>query len=221
MITKPSYALIADDDEFFRMALGAILTGQLGFDATLEASSLPEALSLLQTHDDIGMALFDLKMPGMLCVESLAAVRDCAPLVPLVIVSGSTERADILSALDLGVHGFISKVAGAAELCRALRLVMGGNVFVPATLAYARSSTPAPPQAPFIGMAMTTHLTQRQQEVLRLLGMGQTNKQIARELGLGAGTVKGHVAAILRALDLSNRAAAAAYAARQPGMIAT
>jgi len=216
MISSPRRrALIADDDAFFRIALGALLTSQLGFTEVLDAGSLDDALELLGNHPDIGLALFDLSMPGIKEAGNLSAVRECSGHVTLVVVSGSTARHDILSALGAGVHGYIPKALGPADLVKALQLVLGGQIYVPACLAEAPvqpvSSADAHPEDDHDALSS---LTKRQYEVLRAIVDGKQNKTIARELDLGEGTVKMHVAALLRSLRVSNRAAAAAFGAR-------
>lgn len=216
MTMTRSCALIADDDAFFRIALAAILTRQFNFETVLEAGSLDDALELLGTRQDIALALFDLSMPGMKQAESLAAVRECADNVTLAVVSGSVSRQDILAALGAGVHGYIPKALGPAELVRALEVVLAGQIYVPPMLAKASASEPSAVPAPAEpGADAMSRLTPRQREVLQALISGRSNKEIARQLGLGEGTVKIHVAALLRTLQLPNRAAAAAFGARQ------
>jgi DNA-binding NarL/FixJ family response regulator len=218
MTMTHSCALIADDDAFFRIALAAILTRHLGFKTVLEAGSLDDALELLGTRPDISLALFDLSMPGMKQAESLAAVRECAESVTLAVVSGSVSRQDILAALGAGVHGYIPKALGPAELVRALEVVLAGQIYVPPMLAKAPASEPlAVPGSAEPATDAMARLTSRQREVLQSLISGRSNKEIARQLGLGEGTVKIHVAALLRTLQLPNRAAAAAFGARQAG----
>lgn len=209
-------ALIADDDAFFRIALGALLTRQLGFSTILEAGSLDDALELLGTRPEISLALFDLSMPGMKQAASLAAVRECAEHVTLAVVSGSSARQDILGALGAGVHGYIPKALGPAELVKALETVLSGQIYVPPILAQAGSAEAVVPASADRAQDGLARLTQRQREVLQALIAGRSNKEIARQLGLGEGTVKIHVAALLRTLQLPNRAAAAAFGARLP-----
>jgi DNA-binding NarL/FixJ family response regulator len=217
MVQPSACALIADDDAFFRIALGALLTRQLGFTTILEAGSLDDALDLLGTRPEISLALFDLSMPGMKQAASLAAVRECAEHVTLAVVSGSSARHDILAALGAGVHGYIPKALGPAELVKALETVLAGQIFVPPVLAQAGTvETISPPASPDRAQDALVRLTQRQREVLQALVAGRSNKEIARQLGLGEGTVKIHVAALLRTLQLPNRAAAAAFGARLP-----
>lgn len=208
-------ALIADDDAFFRIALGALLTRQLGFMTVLEAGSLDDALELLGTRPEISLALFDLSMPGMRQVSSLAAVRECARHVTLAVVSGSSARQDILGALATGVHGYLPKALGPADLVKALEQVLSGQIYVPPIMAqmsaHESSKADTIDDAP---QEMLLRLTPRQRQTLDALVEGRSNKEIARQLDLGEGTVKIHVAALLRTLKLPNRAAAAAFGAR-------
>jgi DNA-binding NarL/FixJ family response regulator len=217
-----SCALVADDDEFFRIAISTLLKGEFGFEHVFEAAAYGEAAHLLATHDDIGLVLLELDLPGMQRFTSVAKIRALAPKVTLVVVSGSVARADILGALDLGAHGYIPKVTGPAELCRALRKIFAGDIYVPPSLQTVLTRQVQGPALAECDAAepAKVHLTKRQCEVLRYLGKGSSNKEIARELGMGAGTVKIHVAAVLRALNLPNRSAVAAYAARQPDQAA-
>ena len=128
-------AVIADDDAFFLMALRTILTATLGFTEVVETASLDEATEVLSERNDISLALFDLQMPGMSSAASLAAVRECFPKLRVAIVSGSQRRSDILAALEAGVHGYVPKSLGPAELSRALQLVVDGTVYVPPLIA--------------------------------------------------------------------------------------
>jgi DNA-binding NarL/FixJ family response regulator len=216
-------ALVADDDAFFRLALGTILRRQFGCRTVLEAGSLDEALEHLGTDPGIGLALFDLAMPGMRRAASLAAVRECHPEVRVAVVSGSQDRADILQALAAGVHGYVPKSLGPQDLASALGRILDGDVYVPRSLADGPGPRvglldglippEAPPPAVATEAASLAQLTPRQRDVLGLLVEGRSNKEIARQLGLGAGTVKIHVAALLRAFGARNRAGVAAAGA--------
>ena len=204
-------ALIADDDEFFRMALRVILTDKLGYTKVVEASSLDDAVDLLSERSDISLALFDLSMPGMESAASLRAVRECFHDLRIAVVSGSQRRRDILLALASGVHGYVPKSAGAASIAHALRMVTDGVIYVPPSVAeidgtgeeVEASGKDAP-------RATSDALTPRQREVLELLVQGKSNKEIARTLSLGEGTVKVHMSALFRSLGTNSRSAAAA-----------
>lgn len=217
--SMPLIGLIADDDEFFRLALSGIITSQLGFSRSIETGSFDEAMEQLGSNPEINLALFDLAMPGMTSAANLLAVRECAPHTKLIVVSGSAERRDILLSLEAGVHGYIPKTLGPAELARALQSVMAGAMFVPPSLAEiprrAKLEKPiflrhaADPE-----QALMQFLTARQRDVLKLLVEGCANKDIARKLQLGEGTVKIHMASLFRSLKVQNRSAAAAVGAR-------
>jgi DNA-binding NarL/FixJ family response regulator len=214
--------LIADDDEYFRLALAALLRGPLGISKVEETGSLDEALGrLAEAPGGISLALFDLAMPGMEGPGTLSAVRECYPDVRVAVVSASQSRRDVLTSLETGVHGYIPKGFGPLELVRALKIIISGDIFVPAFLAdmpvgggHQRSGAPRN-QAVDHGEANenVAAMSPRQRQVLALLVKGYSNKQIASELSLGEGTVKVHVAALLRNLGVANRAGAAAAGA--------
>jgi DNA-binding NarL/FixJ family response regulator len=207
-------ALVADDDEFFRMALRGILQSRFGFGEVIETGSLDEAIEHLGRREDVTLALFDLAMPGMKGAGNLRAVREVRPTTLTAIVSGSKRRRDILQALEAGGHGYIPKSFGVAELGQALELILKGLIYVPPLLAEI-SDEPVPPPAQVTGEApQSGSFTPRQTEVLELIVQGKSNKEIARALNLGEGTVKIHVAALFRNLGVSSRSAAAAIGAR-------
>lgn len=218
-MTLRAHALVADDDEFFRMALNGMLSQQLGFSRVTEVGSFDDAMEHLGNDPSLSLALFDLSMPGMKSPANLSAVRECAPMNKLIVVSGSTSRRDIILSLDAGVHGYVPKTLGPVELSRALECVLGGAIFVPPSLA----DVTGEPMAVFAvpgypkgkpDPVLIKSLTARQLDVLKLLVRGLANKEIAKALGLGEGTVKIHVAALFRCLNVQNRSAAAAVGAR-------
>ncbi len=210
--------LIADDDEFFRMALRTILLKTVGVAEVIETSSLDEAVERLAESDIVSLALFDLAMPGMASAASLRAVRECFPQVQVAVVSASRRRSDILLALEAGAHGYIPKSLGVAELAVAVQTVRAGTIYVPASLADL-SGTEGEPNRPLVSAATSQpdpdlSLTTRQRQVLEQMVQGLSNKEIARALKLGEGTVKVHVTAIFRSLGVTSRAAAVATATR-------
>jgi DNA-binding NarL/FixJ family response regulator len=138
--------------------------------------------------------------------------------VPVVVLSASDQREDIVRAIDLGAMGYIPKSASNLVMLQALRLVLSGGVYLPSIALGLRETSTAEPVRAADGASRTTPrelgLTTRQAQVLALILQGKPNKVICRELGLAEGTVKIHVAAILRALNVSTRTQAVIEASR-------
>lgn len=188
--------LIADDHPLVRDALARTVREMEPDVQTVEVGDL-EALILAASTEPADLAIVDLNMPGMGGMEGLGRLREAAPTLPVVVASGQEDPATIRAALAAGALGFIPKSERPEVLRGALGLVRAGGVYVPARML---DAPPAPAPTPKAG-----DLTPRQVDVLRRLMRGEPNKQIARELGLTEGTVKIHIAAILRALQARNR----------------
>jgi DNA-binding NarL/FixJ family response regulator len=189
--------LICDDHALFREGLELVLA-QLEPGARLE--SVPDAeAALARVADDsnLDLVLLDIALPGLSGLAALETLRRDYPAVPVVILSASESPADARAALERGASGFIPKSTRGSVLLAAVRLVLGGGVYVPPLL------LGAPPAAPGHG------LTGRQLEVLRLIARGLTNAEIARALGISGATVKNHLERIYAALGASNRTEAA------------
>ena len=172
------------------------------------------------------LILLDPCVPDGEAFQLMAELRSLQPDVPVVLVSPSVRKADVLHALDQGAVGFIPADSGREALAEAVRQIAGGGVYVPPSILRANgerseagpasidfgwdghwNDAPRPALGPERSPA-SFGLTPRQTDVLFLLLQGQTNKQIARELKLSVETVKEHVAAVLRALNVNSRAQA-------------
>ena len=209
-------ALVADGHELFRAALAEFLRREFNFRLVIETSSLDEAIEHLGKTPDIALATIDLRMPGMAGAASLHGIRQVYPDLKLAVVTCSERREDVLLALDAGANGFIPKAFGTAELGSALRLILEGQIFVPASLATSQASGVAArkPVAPPAPEPKLNGLSPRQKNVLDLMALGKSNKEIARDLHLAEGTVKVHVNALYRALGAHNRVSAVAAMSR-------
>jgi DNA-binding NarL/FixJ family response regulator len=230
-------AIISDNDEFFRVALRSLLLERNGFAEVIETASFEEAVDMLENMGAVDVGLFDLKMVGMENWGDLSALRGEFPEMLLIIVTASRQREDILRALEIGAHGFISKGLGASELSRAVAQICNGQVYVPPFLPESvfeappvateimtpevhvapqeGTQTPAPPTAPAPIPANAPHLlhcSPRQREVIDLLIAGHSNKGMARTLNLSEGTIKFHMSAVLRLLGANSRVEAATRA---------
>jgi DNA-binding NarL/FixJ family response regulator len=209
--------LIADDHELFRDGLRHVLD-QLGSPLSIvEASDFPQAVTIVEQERDIDIVLLDLSMPGMTWNDGLARLKEALPEnVPIIILSASDDRRHVLQAVNLGAAGFIPKTSSSRVMLSALKLVLSGGVYLPPAL-LEQASQGGLDGGPMASESAVSFLTPRQREVLTLLGQGKSNKEIARVLQLAEGTVKLHVTAILKALNVNNRTRAV-VAASQLGL---
>lgn len=198
--------LLADDHDLFRAGLSMVLS-ELGADTLLiQAASLTDAIQCAQNQPDLDLALLDLNMPAMNGTTGLQQFRTKFPEVPVVIVSGSDDLMDVQQVLSTGAAGFIHKSTSPSIMLSALRLVLAGGVYVPPhAMRHAPVKAATSAAAGHHAKGWEGRLTARQTEVLRLLALGKPNKVIARELDLSEGTVKIHLSAIFRVLDVNNR----------------
>jgi DNA-binding NarL/FixJ family response regulator len=193
--------LVIDDHPLIQEALKHVL---VGLDPTLEliqAQDASEAHAALSREPDTDLILLDLALPGCDGFELLADLRREWPGMPILVLSATHDRATVEHALDLGAMGFIPKTANTRVLVDALRLVLAGGVYVPAESSHANGGIRARP----VTRPEQLGLTLRQADVLKLLVQGKPNKLICRDLQLSEGTVKVHVSAILRALNVRTR----------------
>jgi DNA-binding NarL/FixJ family response regulator len=193
--------LVVDDHVLIREALRGLFR-ELRPEATvLEAPDAARTLQQLAEQPDIALVLLDLSLPDRDGLALLAEVHGRHPDIPVVVLSGFADRANVVRALDHGALGFIPKSAGREVMTSALSLVFSGGVYIPPEIL-----GPATPNA---GRAKATPgdlgLTERQVDVLALMMQGKSNKAICRRLDLAEPTVKNHVTAILKALGVSNR----------------
>jgi len=183
--------LSVEDHELFRDGLRYALASLPDAPELVEAHTGAEALMRLERDSEIGLALIDLGLPDQDGLDLLRTARARYPTVAVAVVSGSERRADARAALAAGAVGYVPKAAGRAVILSALRLMLAGGVYVPPFLVAAEEEP--------------TLLSPRQREVAALMVKGLTNQEIGEVLGIGGGTVKSHVAAILRLLEVANR----------------
>jgi DNA-binding NarL/FixJ family response regulator len=222
--------LIADDHRLIVEGVKLKL-GELGpnteFVIAMDMAELREALHAPEASS-LSLAMIDLAMPGVRGSEHLAEVVERLPDVPVIVLSGSEDPSLMKSLLAMGVQGFIPKAYSPDVMLSAVRLVLSGGVYVPPLLLQERvdgavpppaaAATAAPPSPDSLEERLRKLLTERQIDVLRLLSQGKPNKLIARDLGISEGTVKIHLAAIFRALNVRNRVEAVVASRRISGI---
>ncbi len=171
----------------------------------MEAADFGEALAVARDAQDPSLLLVDLRMPHMDGFAGLRALRRLVPRTPIMVLSASEEAADLFGALESGASGYLPKSASADVILEALRLVLAGGVYVPRALVSGGGTLLAQTDHRFGGNRRGDVLTPRQQEVLALIAGGHSNKEIAHRIGTSEGTVKAHITAIMRALNVRNR----------------
>lgn len=192
--------LVVDDHPLIREGMRLSLK-QLAADAEiLEAQNAEEAFACAAANPDLDLVLLDINLPGMSGLSALARLRARHPAAPVVVLSASDDRAHVMQAIDAGAMGYIPKSLKSAVMMNALRLVLSGGVYVPPqALAQKQPQRPAP------AASAEPNLTERQIEVLKCLVEGKSNKLICRELDMAEGTVKTHITAILKSLNVTTR----------------
>jgi DNA-binding NarL/FixJ family response regulator len=209
---NPMNILLADDHPLFREGVKHVLM-LLGEQVRIfDAHDYPSLFAEAAAHPDLDLVLADLYMPGMGGHEGVAEFRNQFPDIPLVIMTASESRADARRALASGALGYVLKSSPSQEMLDALIRVLDGGIYVPPILV--GDEQPDEPVSLMPLSSQGIRLTHRQLEVLKLLLQGKPNKVIARELDLSEGTVKIHVAAIFKALSVTNRTEAAVAAQR-------
>ena len=216
--------LLIDDHPLILAALQNVIQGLGDHVDVVGVSSARAAREALQRDADFDLVLLDLQLGDADGFDLLTEFRNAYPAVPVVVVSASDRTSDVIRSIDLGAMGFVPKRASNETLFEALHMVMSGGIYVPPMSMGSPSPPPrsdGPPGAPAAytvrDAAMGSNfqrptsglealgLTPRQTEVLALLLQAKPNKLIARELNLSVETVKDHVAAVLRALNVSSR----------------
>lgn len=199
------HVLIADDHPLFRDALRHVVSLVDPGAQCVEAASIEQALALLGGEETFDLVLLDLGLPGVSGLSGVVGVRAQSAATPVVIVSAWEDPEVIRQAVRLGVSGFLPKSADQGSMALGLAKVLRGETCFPLF-----------GDQPVEGgsLAELESLTPRQLMVLRLLGEGKSNKQIAFELSISQETVKIHISAVLRKLGVTSRSQAILVATR-------
>ena len=210
-------ALLVDDHGLFRDGLRLQLMRVVPEISVVEADSFQDGLTAARTSGPFDYAFVDLLMPGQGWQSALPELTSELKPARVVILSAVDDPEHIQEAFRHGIVGFIPKRSDRKVILNALRLILDGGSYLPPELV-----RPAAPRAggdgARAGMGSAPVLTPRQTEVLELLCVGRSNKQIAYALELSEATVKLHINSLMRVLGARNRTEAA-ISARRLGMV--
>ena len=204
--------LVVDDHSVVRQGLRMFLSLDSDLEVVGEASNGLEGIALArELNPDV--ILMDLLMPVMDGITAIYQLRNELPNIEIIALTSVLEDDKVIGAVRAGAIGYLLKDTKADELCRAIKAAASGQVQLSPQAAARLMREIKSPDSP-------EKLTERETEVLRLLAMGYSNKQIAGELVIGEKTVKTHVSNILMKLGLSSRTQAALHAVRI-GLVST
>jgi two-component system NarL family response regulator len=195
--------VIADDHALFRQGVATVINQEAGLEVVAEAADGAEAVRLYETHRPDVM-LLDLRMPRLDGLEAVIRIREQDADARLIILTTYDTDEDIERALRAGAKAYLLKDASAEELVQCIRDVCAGHTRV------------APAVAAKLAQRFTqVQLTVREYAVLRLLALGSSNRDIARELFISEGTVKVHITHLFEKLGVANRTEAITVAVRR------
>jgi len=209
--------LLCDDHAMFRQGLKSILETEEDFRVIGEASTGREAVRYaLETKPDV--VLMDIQMPELDGVAATKAILAEQPDIPVIILTMYRQDRYVFEAVKVGARGYMLKDAGADELVDSIRRVAAGETLLNAEMAASileefhklgDLDLPSHPEHTI------SELTEREEDILRLLAQGSTNQEIADALGVSEKTVRNRLSEIFSKLRLNNRTQAALYALRE------
>lgn len=203
--------IVVDDHPLYRSGVVRTLADDGRFAVLAEGSSAAEAVELARTHAPM-VILLDISMPGN-GVEAARQIATISPGVAVAMLTVSETDDDIMAALQAGAKGYLLKGVGADDLLSIVAGIAAGDSYVSPGLAArllvslnAKGSAPAAAASPLGG------LTAREEQILRLVAQGLSNKEVGRKLALQEKTVKHYMTNILQKLQARNRVEAAMMA---------
>ena len=219
MPAAPIRILVVDDHTLFRRGLTALLARDDHLNVVGDAADAGEALRRAQELQP-DLILLDNHLPGVNGVDALPGLREAVPGVRVLMLTVSEDEQDLAAALRAGACGYLLKTIEGDALVAAIVRAMRGESVVAEEMtgklvAAYRDAAAAPAHAgrgPAEPVSPLAHLSPREQEILRAIARGASNKEIGRELGIAETTVKIHVQHVLRKLDVSSRVQAAVIA---------
>lgn len=199
----PTAVLIADDHRLVRKAVSDVLASSDLVDEVYEAASLHEAHEIAERNGDVGLFILDLRMEGMGGVEGIRVTQQKFPSAKIAILTGYPEKATAVEAFEAGAVGFLSKDVSGDPLQKAVEYMLVGGMLVLPDISLPSPGAAEPPSA-----AQEPLLTTREREIWNLAQCGQTNEDLANNLGLSMATIKMHLRNVYRKMGAVSRAQA-------------
>ncbi len=202
--------LLVDDHEVVRLGLKTLLERHSQFEVVGEASTAREAIEMVDRLEP-EVVVMDIRLPGKSGIEACEEIVKKHPDTKVIMLTSYAEDEMLFSAIRAGASGYVLKQIGSDDLVKALEAIARGEALL----------DPAVTQRVFQEVRRAVkeeeasafaHLSQQEKHVLLLVSEGKTNREIAKALYLGEGTVRNYVSSVLSKLGVNNRAEAAAYA---------
>jgi DNA-binding NarL/FixJ family response regulator len=207
---KKQRIVLVDDHELVRIGLKSLLERHPQFDVVGEAGSAREALEQVEALKP-DVVVMDIRLPGTSGIDACEQIVNQFPETKVLMLTSYAEDEMLFSAIRAGASGYVLKQIGSEDLIKAIESVGRGEALL----------DPAVTQRVFQEVRRAvkeeeasafSHLSQQEKHVLLLVSEGKTNREVAKNLFLGEGTVRNYVSSILSKLSVNNRAEAAAYA---------
>ena len=211
-VDGPLRVLVVDDHTLFRSGLRNLLEEE-GFEVA-EARSGELALQAAAVRQP-DVVLMDLNMPGISGVEATRRLEELSPGTPVVMLTVSADDRDVVDAVRAGACGYLLKDAAIEEIVAGIRAVASGESWVAPRVAGTLLARVREASEPAADAMPAAELTEREQQILRLIAEGKDNTEIGHELYISPRTVKNHVSSLLAKLQIENRIQAAVYAVRR------
>ena len=202
--------LLVDDHEVVRLGLKSLLEHHPQFEVVGEAGTAREAVEQVKNLQP-EVVVMDIRLPGSSGIEACQEITNQFPDTRVIMLTSYAEDEMLFSAIRAGASGYVLKQIGGEDLIRALEAVGRGEALIDTSLTQKVFEKVRQADEKEKASAFVT-LSQQEKHVLLLVSEGKTNREIAKSLFLGEGTVRNYVSSILNKLEVSNRAEAAAYA---------
>ena len=209
-VTAKQRILLVDDHEIVRLGLKALLERQPHFEVVAEASTARDAVEKVEAFSP-DVVVMDIRLPGGSGIEACEEIVERFPNSKVIMLTSYAEDEMLFSAIRAGAAGYVLKQIGGDDLVRAIEAVGRGEALLDPAVTQ-RIFQEVRKAAKEEEASAFSALTQQEKHVLLLVSEGKTNREIAKALFLGEGTVRNYVSSILSKLGVSNRAEAAAYA---------